>query len=118
MTTPAIAAIRFLAACWYGLGLGVLYGFLRPLRRKMTNFADAIFVAAAIWAWLRLSFLVCRGDIRVGCTMGLLMGAAAWEMTLGKLLRRPFRWFWDAVGAVFRLFMAPVKNFFKKYCFF
>ena len=51
MTVPSVAAVRFLTACFYGVLLGVLYGFLRPLRRKMTNFADAIFVFAAAWAW-------------------------------------------------------------------
>ena len=114
MTVPAVAALRFLTACVYGVGLGVLYGFLRPVRRKMTNFADAVFVAAAAWAWLRLNFFVCRGDIRLGCSMGLDLGAAAWEMTAGKLLRGLFRRFWDAVGAIWRLFTAPVKKIFEK----
>jgi hypothetical protein len=114
MTVPSIAAVRFLTACFYGVLLGVLYGFLRPVRRRMTNFADAIFVAAAMWAWLRLSFLICRGDIRLGCSMGLAVGAVAWEMTLGKCLRRPFRWFWDGVGAILRFLTAPVRKIFKK----
>ena len=81
MTPPALAAWRFGVACLYGIGLGGVYGFLRPVRPR--SFADALFVAAMFYAWLQLSFAICRGDIRLGYTAGLFVGMAAWELTLG-----------------------------------
>ena len=75
MNAPSIAAVRFLTACGYGVVLGLLYGILRPLRPKHTTFADGVFVTAAAWAWLKLSFGICQGDIRIGYTAGLFVGA-------------------------------------------
>ena len=52
MTTPQAEALRFLTACLLGAGLGVVYGFLRPLRPKWTTLADSAFLLAAVLAWL------------------------------------------------------------------
>ena len=66
MTAPATAARCFLAAVLFGLGLGPVYGFLRPLRPRYTAAADGLFLIAAFFAWLCHSFAVCGGDIRLG----------------------------------------------------
>ena len=90
MTTPQAAAHRFLAALALGCILGLVYGFLRPLRPRRTTLADGIFLLAALWAWLVLNFEICRGDIRLGYCAGLAAGAFFWEWTAGKLLRPLF----------------------------
>lgn len=114
MTVPAEAVRRFGLACLIGLALGLVYGALRPLRRRHTVLADVLFVPVLFYAWLELSFRVCRGDIRLGCTAGLLLGAVAWEMTVGKLLRPVFDRMWKLLVEVFGILIGPVKNFFKK----
>ena len=50
MTAPGTAAGRFAAACLLGMGLGLWYGFLRPLRRSRPNTADLLLLPAAVWA--------------------------------------------------------------------
>lgn len=113
MTEPAQAAGWFAAAWLYGMGLGVLYGFLRPLRPRLTTLADLVFSAAAIWAWLVLSFGICGGDLRLSCTMGLAAGGVFWELTAGRLLRPVFFGFWRGVGRVFGWITRPVKDLLK-----
>ena len=66
MTAPGLAARRFLISCLLGLGLGLVYGFLRPFRRRFPKLGDTLFLFAAGSAWLQLSFRVCQGDLRIG----------------------------------------------------
>lgn len=98
MNTPAETALRFGVAIALGGGLGLCYGFLRPLRPRHTTFADLVFVAVAFWVWLYLGFAVCRGDLRLGYTAGLVCGGFAWELTIGRLLRPVFYGFWGFLG--------------------
>ena len=88
MTTPALAASRFAAACLLGLGLGLWYEFLRPLRPRHTNLSDLLFLPGAFWAWLYLSFGVCGGDLRLGYCAGLFVGAWVFRLLPGRLLAR------------------------------
>ena len=108
--TPTAAAGRFGVACLLGAGLGLLYGFLRPLRPRRTTLADGLFLLAAAWSWLYLTFGLCGGDAGVGCTMGLAVGAVAWEAGPGRLLRPLTAGFWKGMAG----FLRPVKNFLKK----
>ena len=62
MTAPGIAAERFGTACLIGAGLGLVYGFLRPLRPKFTALSDLVFLLALLWGWLYLAFGICRGN--------------------------------------------------------
>ena len=71
--TPTQSAQHFLLATLMGLGLGLIYGFLRPLRPKHTHLSDFLFVIVLFWVWLQLNFGVCYGDIRLG---GVDFGAA------------------------------------------
>ena len=98
MTAPETAAARFAAAFLMGLGLGVWYGFLRPLRPKHTVLADSLFVLGVLWAWLHLGFGVCGGDLRLGYGAGLAAGGFAWEMSAGKLLRKVITVFWKEIA--------------------
>ena len=118
MTAPAVAAARFGAACLLGAFLGLLYGFLRPLRPRRTALADGIFVLAAFYGWLVLCFAVCGGDIRVGYVLGLPCGGFAWEFTFGRLLRPVYFHFWKIMGSVWRWILAPGRKILKKVRFF
>ncbi len=64
MTTPAEAAARVGLSLLWGAGLGLYYGFLRPLRPRHTTLSDLLFLPALLWAWLQVCFGICRGDIR------------------------------------------------------
>ena len=75
MTAPAVAAARFCGAAAVGAGLGLFYGFLRPLRQKSNWFADLIFMIATFFGWVYVGFGICGGDLRLGCNLGLLAGA-------------------------------------------
>ncbi len=117
MTAPAVAALRFLIACALGLGLGVIYSFLRPLRPRLTGLSDALFVLCLLMAWVYLGFGICGGDLRLGYTAGLFVGICLWEWTAGRLLRPLFFRFWHLLGRIFRAATAPVRailRFFTK----
>ena len=64
MTPPQVAAGRFLSALILGMGLGIVYAFLRPLGRKRWP-GDLVFVLCALWIWTELTFRICRGDVRM-----------------------------------------------------
>ncbi len=112
MTGPALDGWRFLCACLLGLILGVIYGFLRPLRQRRPIFADIIFLPFLGYTWLYLGFALCRGDLRLGYCAGLPIGAAAWELTVGRLLRPIFAGFWHLI---FRISLGIAHNFEKIY---
>ncbi len=114
MTPPGLAAWRFAIACLYGIGLGVIYSFLRPLRPKRTALADGLFLLFLLFAWLQLGFRICRGDLRFGYTAGLLVGIFLWELTLGKLLKPVFFGFWQAVAVFLGWTLYPIQKIFKK----
>ena len=80
--TPETAAYRLVCALALGAALGLLYGFLRPLRLKHTVLADGLFLLGVFWVWLYYNFALCGGDIRLGCCGGLLAGALSRVFTL------------------------------------
>lgn len=116
--TPAESIRHFSVAALMGLGLGLYYGFLRPVRVKHPHWGDLCFLAGLYWAWLWLNFAVCHGDIRLGCNAGLIVGIFLCELTLGRLLRPVFQFFWAGVSKFFGFIFAPFKIFFKKMAIF
>lgn len=102
MNGPALDGRRFLCACLLGLILGVIYGFLRPLRHRRPVLADLLFLPFMGYAWLYLGFAICRGDLRLGYCAGLPLGATLWEWTLGRLLRPAFAGFWHLIFRICR----------------
>ena len=66
MISPALAWGHFLAACLLGVGLGLVYDFLRPLRPRFTALSDVVFLAVLGYTLIYLFFGVCAGDIRGG----------------------------------------------------
>jgi len=108
MTAPGIAAARFLWGVVLGLGLGLLYGFLRPLRRR--HLADALFLIGAFPVWLYFCFGVCRGGFHLGYLSGLFIGGILFHCTLGRLLQPVWKGFWGMIGRFFLV----LKSFFRK----
>ena len=113
MTTPGLEFYRFAMGCLFGLALGLVYGFLSPLRPKHTKLTDSLFLLALFWAWLYQGFGVCRGDLRLGYYSALAVGAFGWELTLGKTLRPLFARFWGLMGNTGRYLCKKICNFFK-----
>ena len=107
MTPPAQAAFRFGAACLVGALLGIVYGFLRPIKRTWVK--DILFVIAAFWAFLYVSFSICRADVRMSYTAGIFIGCAAWEMSFGRWLRGVFAWIWELLRWPFHIFYNFLK---------
>lgn len=118
MNTPPVDAHRFGYACLLGVGLGLLYGALRPFRQRHPHWADTVFVAALFWCWLYFSFAICRGDLRLSYSSGLLLGCLLEEYTLGRLLRPVFAKIWKPIFLFFGFFFRLPKKFFKKCVFF
>ena len=114
MTDPIVAARLFAAALLLGCCAGVWYGFLRPLRPRHRALSDLLFLPVLFWVWIWHSFYLCRGDIRIGNALGILLGIVLWEASIGKLLRPVFAFIWKCVGAIFRFLLYPVKIFLKK----
>lgn len=111
MTGPAQDGYRLLCALLLGAGLGIFYGFLRPLRPRHTVLSDLLFLPAMGYAWLYLGFAVCRGDIRLGYCMGLILGGSIWEFTLGRWLRPVFFGFWHGISRILHGILDCFKKF-------
>lgn len=106
-----------------GAILGIVYGFLRPLRRWASSLADGLFVLAAAVGWVYLGFGLCEGDLRLGYTGGMVLGGFLWELTLGRLLRPVYQQLWKyffrflsalwwPVGKISGYFRKILKNLF------
>jgi hypothetical protein len=111
MTAPGIAFARFFWACGLGVGLGIWYGFLRPLRPRHTFLADSLFILILLPVWIFHSFAICLGDMRLGYLGGLFLGMVGWDVTAGRLLRPVFALFWRGVGKIWEILFYPVKKF-------
>ena len=104
-----------LAAAWLvGLALGLLDAFLEPLRKRHAALADLLLLPAAFRGWLEISFRVCRGDIRMSYTLGMLLGLMAGKWAFGWLLGGLFRGIWALLGRIFGTLRDVQKKFFKK----
>ena len=114
MTVPAVAAQRILWALAVGAFLGLCYDFLRPLRRRHHAPADAVFVLAALLAWIWYNFKICRGDIRMGGTVTLGLGILLWLGTASMVLRKVLYWFWLAIFRILRAFTYPFLKILQK----
>lgn len=111
MTAPALAAHRFVCCCLLGAALGVYYEFLRPLRPRYTLAADALFLTGCVWVWLIMSFRVCRGDLRLGYSAGLLAGGIVWDLAFGSLIAPIFPDSGNSSGRSWALRCCPQKIF-------
>ena len=115
MTPPALAARYFVMALLLGGGLGLVYGFLRPLRPALTHFADSLFLLATFWAWVWHGFGICGGQLRFGYTAGLILGAFLIEWSIGRALRPFWRRLWNFVGFLLGP-LAKIFGYLRKNC--
>lgn len=118
MTAPAVAALRFLLGLAYGIALGVIYDFLRPLRRRHNAPADLMFVVCALILWTIYSFKVCQADIRISTTAAMGLGTLSWVLLLGRGIRGIFYLFWNCVFTIFGWICLPFKKIFEIFLFF
>lgn len=100
MTEPSVAAYQLGLCCLVGAGVGVAYGFLRPLRYRHRHLADLLFAPVLVYAWLYTGFAICKGDLRLGYTAGLFAGWLVWDCTVGKWTGPVFFGFWRTVGKI------------------
>jgi hypothetical protein len=114
MIPPEIAGSRLGIACLLGMGLGLIYGFLRPVRRKGSIAADTAFIVTLFAVWLYLSFGICDGDLRPGYLLGLTAGCILWDITAGRWLRPVFSGIWNFVFCIFKPFRNGFHKFFQK----
>ena len=114
MTPPLTVFRLLLTALVLGCLAGVFYGFLRPLRPRLTHFADLLFAFFAGYLWLVLNFAVCRGDIRLVYNLTFLGGCFLWDRTAGVLTRPLFSGFWCFIAGIVRVFSFPFFTFLKK----
>ena len=96
-----------------GCGLGLFYGFLRPVRPRWLG--DLLFIGMLFWLWIYLCFGLCGGDPRFAYTISLLTGTAVWEILFGSILSPVFSAFWKGLHRFFSLVSLPFQ-FFAKYC--
>jgi hypothetical protein len=111
--TPAEEAWRFACSVFLGMALGPGYDLLRPLGSRHPDLADLLFAPLLLWVWLYVSFAVCRCDIRMVYTLGMLGGFCLWELTAARWLQPLCFLFWQKTGACVRFFLVPWKNFLK-----
>ena len=104
--------VHLLQALLLGGLLGVVYGFLRPLRPRW--FADLLFVWALFAVWVQLVFGLCGGDLRFAYSATLLLGLGLWYMTLGQWLQPVFDFLWKQIFRIFSLIFFPVKKIWIK----
>ncbi len=110
MMTPQIVFRRFLTGLVLGCALGVIYGFLRPARKKKTLWADLVFGGFALWIYAHYGFGVCRGDLRMGYLVAPILGAFAWDRSVGRWLLPIFGELWQFLALLCR----PIRKFFAK----
>ena len=108
---PALAAAHTLRALGLGMGLGLFYSFLKPLRPRLTTLADLIFLIFFGWGWLYLAFGICAGDLRLGFFLALGAGCFLAHRTMGRFLGPLFAGFWVFVGRILKFFLVPWKYF-------
>ena len=109
--TPQVAAGRFLWGVVLGLGLGLWYGFLRPLGRHRRTLSDCLFLFVLFPVWVYFCFAVCDGDFRLGYWVSFLLGGILWDRTAGRLLAPIWQGFWGIIGSIMGFF----AKFFKKF---
>ena len=112
--TPAAQFGQFVTGLALGCGVGIFYGFLRPIQRKMPHLTDLFFSLVVIWVYLFYGFGVCKGDLRLVYLAAGVAGAVLWDSLPGRWLQPVFDGFWRRIGSFLRPF---AKMFRKILCF-
>lgn len=110
--TPAAQLGQFVTGLVLGCGVGIFYGFLRPVQRKFPHLTDLFFGIAVIWVYLFYGFGICKGDLRLVYLAAGVAGALAWDRLPGRWLQPVFDGFWRLIAG----FLRPFVKFFTKIC--
>ena len=113
MNDPRTAALQFLLAILLGAVLGLIHGFLGPVRRKNPHLADLLFLPALTIGWLQHSFRICLGDLRPVWLLGIMLGIWCWESSVGILLRPFFSGMWHIFYRIWEFSLVPVKKIYS-----
>lgn len=114
MTLPAAAAVQFALSLLIGGALGIVYGFLRPLRPRYTAISDVLFLPAVVYGVLFMAFAVAQGDLRPEHLFGIFLGGILWEWLPGRWLRPVFSALWRPFWKILACFSYIFKKFFEK----
>ena len=112
MSAPAQAVQCLGWSCLFGVGLGIVYGFLRPLRPRALS--DVLFLICTGWAALQLGFGICGGDLRMGYAVGMLTAGVVWDLTVGRYLRPVWQGFWHFFAKGMAAIFIPLQKILKK----
>lgn len=114
-------AIRFFGqALVLGAGLGILYGFLRPLGRHHQTLADGLFCLGCWTAWVYGAFGLWDGDLGLWLLLGFSLGGFGWELGPGRFLSPVFDGFWGIIWKLLGIPRGLTKKFwhFSKFLLF
>lgn len=114
MTRPGTGAAALAAALVLGACLGLWYALLGILRLRWKNLADGLFVAGLFAAWVYLGFGICGGDLRFFQSLGLLLGAGAFQLTVGRPLTGVLTGAFHRIRQKFSGRIELISHFFKK----
>jgi len=104
--------LHLLQALLMGCGLGLVYGFLQPLRPRW--FSDLLFLWVLFAAWFYLGFALCGGDLRFAYSASLVAGLCLWNFTFGQWLHPVFSGFWKSFWGLVYLISLPFKKTYGK----
>lgn len=113
---PAGALRCFAAGALAGAALGLLRGALAPLGRRHRHMADGLICLGAGAVWLELTFVLLRGDPRLGAMVGAPLGFGLWEWGPGQLLAPVWAGVWEGIWKILDIFPRAGKKvwiFFK-----
>ena len=95
-----------------GCCLGIVWGFLRPVRPRWLS--DLFFLGALWWVWVYLIFGLCGADPRLAYTLTLLGGCFLWDFAFGSTLQPLFSGFWQGFFRFFDTISTPIRFLCKK----
>lgn len=108
---------QFLLSALLGLCYGLLYDFLRGLRRSLpglTHLADLLFALCLLACNLLFALYVGGGEYRIFMLLGSALGAAAYFFTLRRLFLPVSCFFWRVITFPIRMIRQLLQKTLKK----
>ena len=108
-------------AALLGVLLAALYDLLRALRRVLpgaAGFADGLFALVFFLSMLAFALYPGQGVFRLGFFLEIALGAAAYFLTLSRLLLQIFEGILRAIRQILHTLLQPVRFGAKKFSVF
>ena len=112
--TPGVVGQRLVGCFLWGVLLGAAADVFKPLHRRLPRLSELLIGLELLFVWLHSSFALCRGELRVGFYLALLLGAGLWEQLFGEVAGALWRNFWHFAvlpGKFLRKFFRKIANF-------